>query len=114
MKRQNILKEIIDSICDSVISDCENSFDESTTYLSSSIEVIYKGEPIGIVRYSATQNVLEPSFLGDNDYPPHGYESEIIVDDCEIETITSQKGNELLNLKNKLNLILDKTSIQCL
>jgi len=35
-----------------------------------------------------------------------------MVDDCEIENLTSQKGNELMNLKTKLNSILKKTNIQ--
>lgn len=111
MSNLDIVNSIVSSIENSIKCDCDNSFDESTTYLSSSIEILYKGQPIGKVRYSASQELLEPSFLGDLNNPPESYESTISVDDIEIESLTNQHGKELENLKSKINHILTKKSI---
>jgi hypothetical protein len=101
--RLQILKR---SVLESIQRHCECDLDENIDTILGTAEILHKQEFIGRTNYTVEHKVLSESFAGDYDTPPHGFESELILDRVGVSELHSTNGNPLPNITAALNNML--------
>jgi hypothetical protein len=96
MKRLAVIKEaIINSIKEYVI-------DRDETIITDEVEIHYKGDVYGYVKFTACREVLEEASGWNYDFPPTPESVKITIDFMKVELYSFQ-GLRLINIENKIN-----------
>lgn len=96
-----VLQAVLESICKDVIAD---NFEVT----SSTAEIIYNTDVIGIVKYYVSINIISKGSYGDYNNPPEKEEVDVILESAVVDVIYSENGRELKNITDYLNKMLVK------
>jgi len=111
MKRLSLL---INSVLTSVHAACNVDLDEDVTTIYKEVVITHYSQEIGIVTFQVHHAVLAASSNGGLYDAPHGFESDLILENAEIEIIYNTKGDALPNVTAAVNQLLQKEEGQIL